>query len=282
MRAARSSERCRREALAVRGALVVRGAWAVLVVSGLLFSAGACESSSSPATAGHGDAGASGASGAPHSGGTGSGSGGKSPSGGAGGGSGGTNTSGAGGGADAECGNGRVEDGEACDDGKETSRCNANCTRSECGDGVHNPAANEECDDGGESARCNADCTVASCGDEKVNAAAGEECDGEFRVFAQGRFWDITKNYCPECKLNVCGDGVRLEPVCELEFVECGTISFEVCDTGGDSQTCNFDCTNARCGDGYTNEARGEQCDDGGRVSGDGCDSSCQLEPTLP
>ncbi len=33
-----------------------------------------------------------------------------------------------------------------------------------------------------------------------------------------------------------------------------------------------------RCGDGITDPAGGEQCDDGNTVSGDGCSSSCQIE----
>lgn len=268
MRAAKSSERFRVGAVPL-----------IIITSAQLFFWGGCGETTSPPAASNGDAGSSGAP--PSSGGTGDGTGGRPSSGGASGGTGGRNTAGAGGGADAECGNGLVEDGEACDDGKETSKCNADCTRAECGDGVHNAAANEECDDGGESAECNADCTLAVCGDEKVNAAAGEECDGEFRIFDLNRWWVVTTNYCPNCKLNVCGDGIRLEPgpACAIaEIPECGTL-YEVCDTGGDSPTCNFDCTNARCGDGYTNEARGEQCDDGNNTWGDGCDGVCQLEP---
>jgi hypothetical protein len=44
-----------------------------------------------------------------------------------------------------------------------------------------------------------------------------------------------------------CGDGV----------VQAG----EDCDTGGESATCNEDCTTAMCGDGVINAAAGEQCD---------------------
>lgn len=47
-----------------------------------------------------------------------------------------------------------------------------------CGDGVLNPYAGEFCDDGSNSTRCNADCWPARCGDGFVNTAAGEECDG--------------------------------------------------------------------------------------------------------
>ncbi len=95
---------------------------------------------------------------------------------------------------------------------------------------------------------------------------------------------------------STCGNGVK----------ETG----EACDTGGDSATCNSNCTvpvcgdyhvNAManeqcdngpystatceanckppvCGDGITNAAAGEQCDDGNTASNDGCSSTCTLE----
>ncbi len=37
----------------------------------------------------------------------------------------------------------------------------------------------------------------------------------------------------------------------------------EECDTGGESTTCDRDCTNVVCGDAWTNTAAGEQCDHG-------------------
>src|SRR5690606_19833034 len=35
----------------------------------------------------------------------------------------------------------------------------------------------------------------------------------------------------------------------------------EDCDDAGDSETCNADCTEVQCGDGYVNEAAGEECE---------------------
>jgi cysteine-rich repeat protein len=49
----------------------------------------------------------------------------------------------------------------------------------------------------------------------------------------------------------------------------------EECDTGGDSETCNVDCTLAECGDSYHNSAAGEECDDGGNSVE--CDADCTL-----
>ena len=52
----------------------------------------------------------------------------------------------------------------------------------------------------------------------------------------------------------------------------------EDCDDGGESATCNEDCTTSVCGDFKLNVTAGEQCDDGNTDDGDGCDSLCQLE----
>ena len=59
----------------------------------------------------------------------------------------------------------------------------------------------------------------------------------------------------------VCGDGV----------VE----GDEACDDGGESATCNDDCTSAMCGDGVLNETAGEVCDGAGRS--DACNDDCTL-----
>jgi len=45
----------------------------------------------------------------------------------------------------------------------------------------------------------------------------------------------------------------------------------EECDTGGDSFTCDADCTVAEYGDGYANVALGEECDDGNADDNDWC-----------
>ena len=63
----------------------------------------------------------------------------------------------------------------------------------------------------------------------------------------------------------VCGDSVTTAP--------------EVCDDGGESATCDVDCTAAVCGDGYFNLSAGEQCDDGNNTDGDGCSAVCLMEP---
>lgn len=90
------------------------------------------------------------------------------------------------------CGDGVVDEGEACDTAGESETCNVDCTVAACGDGVINASAEEVCDDGNVAAEdgCSAACTIESgyvcsgqpsvcalCGDGVVTAAAGEECD---------------------------------------------------------------------------------------------------------
>lgn len=60
----------------------------------------------------------------------------------------------------------------------------------------------------------------------------------------------------------ICGDGVP----------ESG----ESCDTGGESASCDVDCTAAQCSDGLVNGAAGELCDDGNVVNSDACLDTCQ------
>ena len=58
-----------------------------------------------------------------------------------------------------------------------------------------------------------------------------------------------------------CGDGVVQAP--------------EECDDGGESPTCDADCTLAACGDGQVNQGAGEVCDDQGESPT--CDADCTL-----
>lgn len=118
----------------------------------------------------------------------------------------------------------------------------------------------------------------------------------------------ITANFIedpgPPRPLNVCGDGVvdrneqcddgntvdgdGCSSTCQIETPtppECGDgvkNGSEQCDTGGESTTCNVNCTTSRCGDGVKNVHAGEQCDDENTVNGDGCSSSCRNETTPP
>ena len=62
----------------------------------------------------------------------------------------------------------------------------------------------------------------------------------------------------------MCGDGLRNQS------------AGEACDEGGETPTCDDDCSAPTCGDGNINQAAGELCDDGNVEEGDGCSSTCQ------
>jgi fibro-slime domain-containing protein len=165
------------------------------------------------------------------------------------------------------CGDGKLTEDEACDDGNRDSGdgCAANCLGVEpgyscsppgapchvvalCGDGVI--SSNEMCDDGNLTAGdgCSPHCKLE----------LGYKCDGKPSL----------------CSATTCGDG-RQEGA-------------EACDDGntipldGCSATCQAepDCRNTSCtsdcGDGLVID---EACDDGNVLNGDGCSAECQLEP---
>ncbi len=201
-----------------------------------------------------------------------------------------------------KCGNGKLEDGEKCDDGNERSGdgCTADCTSIEdgyscheagyacvpknCGNGVMNN--NESCDDGidnvdyGEGL-CGLNCQPAHyCGDglfEQVDKDNGEECDDGHDTSDQygGCTWDCMRS-------TYCSDGII-----QTEFEQCDDGN----ETDGDgcSSTCRVEpnhacktvegksqCIYVPCGNGQLDEM--EACDDGNRLSGDGCSASCTLE----
>ena len=120
----------------------------------------------------------------------------------------------------------------------------------------------------------------------------GEECD------------DGNDANCDGCSIDctvevgiVCGDGIP-NATCgeqcdaggesstcddDCTIVECGdgnsnTTAGEECDDGGESSTCDDDCTAVECGDGNSNTTAGEECDDGNNVTCDGCSAICEHE----
>lgn len=87
-----------------------------------------------------------------------------------------------------ECGDGVIDLDEECDDGENNSnesKCKADCSVAQCGDGFTLPSE-EACDDGSESQDCNADCTISACGDGILNATANEECDDSNSIDSDG------------------------------------------------------------------------------------------------
>jgi cysteine-rich repeat protein len=129
-----------------------------------------------------------------------------------------------------------------------------------CGNGTAEPP--EVCDDGNTTSGdgCSGvSCLPEVCGDTIVNPdpapGPAETCDDGNTAANDG--------CSATCQLE-CGNGT-------LEGAE-------VCDTSGESATCDDDCTAPLCGDDNENAAAGEGCDDGNVTPGDGCDASCQPE----
>lgn len=101
------------------------------------------------------------------------------------------------------CGDGAVDEGEACDEGDanaDAGACKLDCTQAVCGDDIQAP--NEECDLGTQNAddgACTSACVLAVCGDELVQADE-EKCD-------DGN--EDNDDDCTElCLPPYCGDGI--------------------------------------------------------------------------
>jgi len=211
------------------------------------------------------------------------------------------------------CGDGKVSDGEDCDNGVNNddygvkSGCAAGCKLpARCGDGILQTDFDEECDDGSKNSTssdpkvayggCMANCKRGGrCGDGLLNGS--ETCDDGVN--------DGTYGTCnPDCtKAARCGDGVvqsdygeecepsmsndpKCTPACRLPG-GCGDgliESPEQCDDGalfnnGDYGACAPGCIYApHCGDGIKNGP--EECDDG-ILDGSygGCTRQCKLGP---
>jgi cysteine-rich repeat protein len=195
------------------------------------------------------------------------------------------------------CGDGLVNPaaGEQCDSAGQSATCDVDCSLPVCGDDLVNTAAGEQCDDGNaiNGDGCSAQCQLEVCGNGFLDP--GEQCD----FFGQTAFCDsdCTFPVCGDGLLNVfftppgapgpeqCDDGNQIggdgcSARCQIEFCGNGILDpGEQCDAGGQSATCDRDCTLAVCGDGLVNPAAGEQCDDGARNGspGDPCSVTCTL-----
>ncbi|MEP6467125.1 MAG: DUF4215 domain-containing protein, partial [Parafilimonas sp.] len=193
------------------------------------------------------------------------------------------------------CGNGKVENGESCDDGNTVAAdgCNATCqtepgfdcvnagevceAAAYCGDGILQVNLGEDCDDGN---RKPGDGCNASCFTEK-----GYLCKSPSDGSAGAGSVGTGPETCT--KIWVCGNG-RVDP-------------HEACDDGnatsldGCSSTCVVEpgyncpkdpatsaggaCTHAPvsvCGNAVVES--GEYCDDGNPTNGDGC-TACHIDP---
>ena len=174
-----------------------------------------------------------------------------------------------------QCGNGDVDDGEACDDGNNVDGdgCSADCSTLEtpavCGNG--SVEDDEECDDGNTVSGdgCSETCGLeepARCGDGNLDM--GEECDDGNVIDGDG----CSANCATEAPPARCGDG----NVDDGEEGDDGN----VIDGDGCSANCTTEAAPARCGDGNVDE--GEECDDGNLANGDGCSAICRTEAQRP
>ncbi|MEZ4453909.1 MAG: fibrinogen-like YCDxxxxGGGW domain-containing protein [Nannocystaceae bacterium] len=161
------------------------------------------------------------------------------------------------------CGDGLVDGPEACDDANDVDddECTNACALATCGDGLLQMG--EACDDGNDDNTddCLTTCVVASCGDSFTHFGV-EECDDAN---------DVETDEClPGCIAAKCGDKILWE-------------GMEVCDDGvndGAYGGCNNDCASlaAYCGDALKNGP--EECDDANTDSADGCLANCDAPNT--
>ena len=116
---------------------------------------------------------------------------------------------------------------------------------------------------------------ATSCGTGACAAAGTETCDaGQWTG-------DTCEVGTPSAE--TCGDTIDQD--CNGSDLACicgdGTVDIdESCDTGGQSASCETNCTTPICGDGILNIIAGEVCDDGNTVAGDGCNAACTSNET--
>ncbi len=203
------------------------------------------------------------------------------------------------------CGNGSIEFGEECDGGTGCNDCvvedgyvcpAANyCYRLPvCGDGLVQPG--EECDVAATSSLACDDCEIQDgwyctgsapsvcvqtvCGDGEL--APDEQCDDGDEASGDG--------CSATCTIEsgwVCPPGLPCKPRCGDGLIrgseQCDTTALTGCtdcrlDPGIDHCTTTT-CEASSCGN--DDPERGEGCDDGNFIAGDGCGPTCQNEPAV-
>lgn len=174
------------------------------------------------------------------------------------------------------CGSGiECPEGQTCVDGEclkvcaQRNQCDGDC----CVDDVCQP-----CKQSGAECAGNEECATATCRDGKCmdpgcndgvrnGSETDKDCGGGCPGCSPGQSCLVAS----DCASGVCTDQACQEPKCSDGV----TNGAEACDDGGDSATCDADCTPQRCGDGYINEAANEECDDDNNVDDDDCSNAC-------
>lgn len=212
------------------------------------------------------------------------------------------------------CGNGSVEDGEACDT-PGTNGCNASCLRTGnsqgngCGDGTVQADRGEECDEGAKNGQAGSGCTsaclltgsvsgVSVCGNGSVGV--GEACDDGNAQSGDGCGPTCLREGSKQ-DVYVCGNGA-LEPGEQCDYAPGGAVD-EILIAGrgavalgptdeDDPSRPGFACSDACllrgnpvscpsaagcCGNGVIEPGKGEGCDAGAEngKAGSGCSSRC-------
>ena len=185
------------------------------------------------------------------------------------------------------CGNGVLQAGEECDDGNTDpyDGCSAVCTIDVCptttadtiGDGV---VAGDTCSagDGDAPATCGGTNTG---GDYAVSYTAPIAGAYTFSTVNDARGYDTTLYARTGCggEEIVCNDDVGFPEVgSTLPEIDLAAGDSIVVYVSGFATACGpfaLDVTARYCGDAVVDADRGEECDDGNEVDGDGCDIDC-------
>ena len=153
------------------------------------------------------------------------------------------------------CGNGKLEAGEFCDDGniELADGCNANCkieNGTQCAE--NDACASAICDATNATPVCE---SIDTCGNNIVETL--EVCDDGNITNGDG-----------------CDENCKLED--NVECVDDALCASGVCDKSTTPGRCEPSNT---CGNNIIE--KGEACDDGGTIIGDGCDSLCNIEDAM-
>jgi len=200
-----------------------------------------------------------------------------------------------------QCGNGRVETGEECDDGNdvEGDGCDNDCTfscredwecadpdicngRETCSPDTHTCGPGPPRQNG---FLCAADprsiclevaCVESTCGDGFVDTGGGEFCDPPA---ADGCLEDCGKPCATDTDCPDDGNPCNGTEYCAVFTETCARrdplSDGSECDGEAGLICVSSTCQESICGDGYEDSAAGEECDDGNFTDGDGCNRNC-------